>query len=104
MGILPMDMCTHTLDAQRRTQSRSDLLFPRERERERERERGKSRWRGELDRAAPDVREYTHPWAGRPCYVSHLNSRDDPAVPQICADLFRPAERHPRRVVVRVYA
>jgi len=25
MGILPMDVCTHTLDAQRRTQSRSDL-------------------------------------------------------------------------------
>ena len=39
MGVPPMDVCTHTLDAQRRTQSRSDLPFWL---------KVKSRYRGEL--------------------------------------------------------
>jgi hypothetical protein len=49
MGILPMDVCTHTLDAERRPQSRSDLHFFHVK-------KLKSRWRGGLDQAALDVR------------------------------------------------
>jgi len=59
MGILPMDVCTHTLAAQRRTH-RGAIFYVYW--------KLGSRWRGGLDRAALDVREYTHPWTRRPCY------------------------------------
>jgi len=60
MGVPPMDVRTRTIDAKRRP-AIAERSLPWS-------ENAKSRLRGELDRAAPDVREYTHPWAGRPCY------------------------------------
>src|SRR5687768_11719088 len=66
MGILPMDVCTHTLAAQRRSAiaERSCLSGLNEEPLTRR-----------ANQAALDVREYTHPRARRPCHYIKNRAR-----------------------------